>query len=112
MYYIAAEDYGKQVARSLKLEPRYQEYVIQGPQAFTQDEAAEIFVKNYRKEKLSVMRTPISILNFAARFSTTISYGVNILEAMNRYPEKFESQNTWDELGKPNVTLAQFAASF
>jgi hypothetical protein len=30
---------------------------------------------------------------------------------MNCYPEQFESQIAWDELGKPGSTLAQFAAT-
>jgi nucleoside-diphosphate-sugar epimerase len=111
MYYIAAEDYGKQVARSLQMERGSTEYVVQGLEAFTQEKAAEVFVKNFKKERLSVMRTPIGLLKVVANFSREISYGVHILEAMNRYPEKFESQNTWDELGKPTITLAQFAAS-
>ncbi len=33
----------------------------------------------------------------------------HIIEALNNYPEKFEAQSTWNELGKPSITLKDFA---
>ncbi len=108
MYYIAGEDYGRQVATSLGVTGN-KEYVIQGPAAMTQEEAAEIFVKNYQKEKLTISKAPLALLRFLGMFFTPINYGAHIVEAMNNYPEKFESGEVWTELGKPTITLQQYS---
>ena len=70
-----------------------------------------IFVQNYKKEKLNISTAPFWLLKFLANFSATINYGVYIIEALNRYPEKFESEHAWKELGKPETTLKKFAQS-
>ena len=50
----------------------------------------------------------MGIIKFFSRFNQTMDYGVRICEALNKYPEKFESENTWSELGKPTITLRAF----
>lgn len=111
-YFIAAEDFGKQVARSFQLnEPGNKEYAVQGTEALTTDEAAEIFRKYYRHKKLSILNPPIGILKFMGNFVQTINYGAHIIDAMNKYPEKFEAENTWQELGKPAITVKMYAES-
>ena len=110
MYYISGEDYAKQVSKSLQIQnPQNKEYVIQGPEPLLGDEAAKIFVQHYKKEKLSVSAAPFGLLKFLSNFSSTLKYGIHIIEALNRYPEKFESESAWQELGKPEMTLKQFA---
>ena len=112
MYYIAGEDYGKQVAQTLlRNHEENKEYVIQGLEALTQEEAADIFVQHYKREKLSISKAPLGILKFLGLFSTTVNYGARIVEALNKYPEKFESEETWKALGKPVTTLQKFAES-
>ena len=112
MYYIAGEDYGKQVAQTLlRNHEENKEYVIQGLEALTQEEAADIFVQHYKSEKLSISKAPLGILKFLGLFSTTVNYGARIVEALNKYPEKFESEETWKALGKPVTTLQKFAES-
>lgn len=110
MWFIAAEDYGKQVAKAFQLSGNEnKEYVIQGPEAFTFDEAAGVLIDNYKKAHLKVMKAPMGLLKFFGRFFPRLSYGAHICEALNKYPEKFESDQTWRELGKPTTTLAEFA---
>jgi hypothetical protein len=108
MYYIAGEDFGRQVAQSCKSNGN-KEYVIQGPEPLTQEQASEIFVTNYKKEKLTISKAPLGLLRFLGIFSAPINYGAHIIEAMNCYPEKFEAEGTWAELGKPTITLKQYA---
>jgi uncharacterized protein YbjT (DUF2867 family) len=110
MYYIAGEDFGRQVVKSLQYNGN-KEYVIQGPVAMTQEEASEIFVNNYKKEKLTISKAPLGLLRLLGIFSTPINYGAHIVEAMNSYPEKFESTEVWAELGKPVVTLKEYSES-
>lgn len=110
MYYIAGADYGRQVSRSLTI-VQNKEYVIQGPDPITGDEAAKIFVQHYKKERLSISTAPFALLKFLGNFSTTIKYGSHIIEALNRYPEKFESEEAWNDLGTPRITLREFTES-
>jgi uncharacterized protein YbjT (DUF2867 family) len=111
MYFIAANDYGKQVAAAFKINSGHKEYFIQGPEAYTADDAVKEFAKYYTKEKLTISKAPLGIIKFFGLFNTRMNYGGHILEALNNYPEKFVSQNTWDELGKPHITIKQYAAT-
>ncbi len=110
MWFIAAADYGKQVAISLSTTGNEsKEYNIQGPEAFTSGEAAKIFIANYKKTKLSTTTAPIGLMKFLGNFNAKFNYIWHICEALNKYPEKFESRQSWDELGKPTTRLADFA---
>lgn len=110
LYYIAAEDYARQVVNSFKvLTNESREFVVQGLEAFTQDEAAKVFIQNYKKEKLRTMTAPMFVMKLMGLFSQKFNYGYYIVEALNKYPEKFAAQKTWDELGKPSITLKEFA---
>jgi uncharacterized protein YbjT (DUF2867 family) len=110
MYFIAGEDYGRQVAKSFQiLTTENKEYDVQGTEAFTADEAVQTFITHYPHAKLSISRAPLGVLKFAGYFSTKMNYGAHILEALNNYPEPFTAQNTWNELGKPHITLPTFA---
>lgn len=109
-WFISAEDFGKQVAKSFRiLQSENREYSIQGPEAFLTSEAAEIYIKN-SKEKLSLSHAPIGLLKFIGLFSNKVSYGYHIITALNHYPEQFESKDSWEELGKPALTLKEFAS--
>ncbi len=109
-WYISAHDYGRQVARALQIaQPgQSQAYVIQGPEAVTQTEAAERFVRAYTPEKLRVLTTPPLLLKLGKPFSAQADYGWHISEALNNYPEVFEAETTWADLGKPKLTIEEW----
>lgn len=110
MYFIAASDYGKQVAAAFQNDSKASfNYDVQGPEAFTADEAAQVFVKNYVKSKLTISKAPVGLIKFFGIFNNRMNYGVHILQALNDYPEAFTAQVTWQHLGEPAVTLAAFA---
>ncbi|WP_338876534.1 NmrA family NAD(P)-binding protein [Spirosoma sp. SC4-14] len=111
-WYISASDYGKQVVRALQIAKpgQNQEYVVQGPEAMTQHEAAERFVRAYRKESLTLLTTPPLLLKSGRLFSAQADYGWHITEAINHYPEVFEAGQTWADLGKPQTTIEHVAA--
>ena len=112
MWFIAAQDYGIQVAWALKKAgENNQEYAIQGLEPFTFDEAARVFVSNAKK-KIKIFKAPLTPIKLIGKFNQKINYAANILEALNKFPEKFESETTWNDLGKPTMTLAQYAAAF
>ena len=112
MWFIAAEDYAKQVAKSFQRDDMdNREYAVQGLEPFTFDEAAQVLIANYSKSHLKVMKAPMGIVKFLGLFNSRLNYGTNICDALNKYPEKFESEQTWRELGKPSITLAEYAKS-
>ena len=112
MWFIAAEDYAKQVAKSFQLgDMENKEYTVQGLEPFTFDEAARVLITNSSKSNLKVMKAPMGIVKFLGLFNPRLHYGKNICDALNNYPEKFESEQTWQELGKPSITLAEYAKS-
>ncbi len=110
LYYIAADDYGQQVVNSLQiLGDENHDFVVQGTEAFTQDEAARFFIQHYKKEKLFAVTAPMFAMKILGFFSQKFNYGYHIIEALNKYPELFEAQPTWDLLGKPSISLKDFA---
>ncbi len=111
MHWISGADYGKQVAKSFQiLSDESREYVIQGPQAYNINEAVQIFVQNYTIKKVNVSNVPLSALRILGKLSSKMNYFYHIVEALNKCPEKFQAQLSWDELGKPTETIAQYAA--
>jgi nucleoside-diphosphate-sugar epimerase len=110
MYFIAGEDYARMATKAFKqFDGKNAEYIIQGTQAFTADEAAKIFVENYKKEKIKVMKLPFWMLQLFGKLSPKFNYGANIVEALNNYSEKFDGTKVWDKLGKPELTLKEYA---
>lgn len=111
MWFIAGKDFGVQVAWALKKAgDSNQEYIIQGLEPFTFGEAAKVFCNNY-KSPVKIMKAPLAPLKYLGFLNQRMNYTYHICEALNKYPEKFESENTWNELGKPSTTLADYAAS-
>jgi nucleoside-diphosphate-sugar epimerase len=111
MWFIAGKDYGVQVAWAMKKAgDTNQEYVVQGLEPYTSDEAAKVFIQNV-KSNIKIMKTPLAPLKYLGIFNQRMNYAYHICEALNKYPEKFESENTWNDLGKPSTTLADYVAS-
>lgn len=109
MWFIAAADYARQVTRSFEIAGNEsKEYNVQGTEPFTFDEAAKIFIANYKKAKLSTLKAPVGLIKFFGNFSPKLNYVWHICEALNKYPEKFDSQPTWNELGAPTTRLADY----
>lgn len=110
MWYIAADDYGQQVVNAFKvLAHENRDYFVQGPESFTQEQAAKVFIHNYTKEKLGTLWAPMWVMKIMGSLVQRFNYAHQIIEAMNKYPETFQAQLTWKELGKPQTTLANFA---
>jgi len=111
MWMIAAADYGKQVSKAFEIANGNQEFVIQGLEPFTWDEASKVIVENYKARQLKIKKAPIGIVKFLGTFNRKVEYGAKILTALNNYPEKFESDPAWSALGKPTITLKAFASA-
>lgn len=109
-WWISGEDFGKQVANALKSENSLnKEYPVQGLESFTMMEAAKVYAKNYNKAQLKVANLPLGLAKFLAHFVKPLKFVVPLMEVINNNVETFEAQKTWDELGKPQISLAEFA---
>ncbi|MBK8722433.1 MAG: hypothetical protein IPL95_09240 [Saprospiraceae bacterium] len=75
----------------------------------TMQEGAQQFGNGYSKEKLSVGAFPIGILKFMSIFMPYIKFQSNLMQIMLNNIDTFESQKTWDLLGKPMISVEQFA---
>ena len=113
MHFIAGADYGRMVAQSFALtNDENREFVVQGTEAYTYDQAAAVFVNHYPKARLQIFKLPLGLLRVMGWFVAPFRYGANILYAINHYPETFASKATWEVLGRPITNLAQFARTY
>ena len=109
-YWVAGQDYGQQVAESLKnANGESKDYVVQGLEPLNTEEAAKIYAENYPHKQLKVGKSPLGVLKFIGFFSPQMKYAAKITEALNNNPETFRAENTWEELGKPTTTMAEYA---
>src|SRR4030095_14817191 len=87
LWFIAADDFAKQVSRSLKFADwANHEFIAQGPEPYNYDDAAEIFIRNYPKRELRIFRAPLGLLKLLGKFIPKINYGAKICDALNKYP--------------------------
>jgi hypothetical protein len=108
MYLISGADYGKQVVKAFELDNGNNEYIVQGQEGFIADDAAKLFADNYKQAKIKVAKLPFGLLKFFGRLSKKFNYAANIVDALNNYPEKFEAEKTWQDLGKPQTKFIDY----
>jgi uncharacterized protein YbjT (DUF2867 family) len=109
MYLIAGADYGRQVVRAFGNDNGNNEYVVQGQDGYTADDAAKIFIEHHQRNKIKVIKLPFGLLKFLGRLSRKFNYAAHIVDVLNNYEEKFEAENTWRELGKPQIRFIDYA---
>jgi len=108
-YWIAAADFGKQVARSFALDDAVnREFVIQGPVPLTYDEAGRRFAQHTRPRRF-VFKIPLWLVKALGTMSPAMDFNARIMDAVLSYPEVFKAQKTWQMLGKPSTTIDEFA---
>lgn len=109
MFLIAGADYGRQVVRAFERNSGNNEYVVQGREGYTANEAAELIAAHYKGARLTVARLPFGILKLLGRVSSRMNYVAHIVEALNNYREMFAAERTWKELGEPLISLHDYA---
>ena len=108
-WWIAGEDLGRQVATAFQLDiAKNKDYAVQGPQGLEMKAAGVIVIANYKKKQLSMSNAPMGLMKFIGMFVKPLKFVTNLMTIVNTTPEKFESQKTWDELGKPTVTVEKY----
>lgn len=108
-WWIAGEDLGRIVAASFQLDiAKNKEYPVQGPEGLEVMEAGKIVIANYKKQQLTLSSAPMGLMKFIGLFVKPLKFVTNLMTIVNNTPEKFESQITWNELGKPIVTVEKY----
>lgn len=108
-WWISAEDYGKQVAEAFRHDHNEnREYPVQGLEPMNMEEAADVFIKHYPDKTLKKLKAPMWAFKLIKPFSVEVNFQFNIINAINHYDESFKAESTWDELGKPELTLKEW----
>jgi uncharacterized protein YbjT (DUF2867 family) len=106
-YWIAGRDFGRQVARSFALpEAANREYVVQGPEAMTYNEAARRYARAAGMPRQLTL--PLFFIHVAGIVSPLMLFNGRIMRTVLRYPERFEAEDTWRDLGAPPTTIEEF----
>lgn len=110
-YWVAGRDMARQVARAFELPGGdNREYVIQGPEAMTYDEAAHRFASASRAPRI-VLKLPLATFRALGLVSRAMDFNYRVTRAILDYPEEFRAERTWRELGRPTTTIEHFARS-
>jgi uncharacterized protein YbjT (DUF2867 family) len=106
-YWIAGRDFGRQVARSFAIpEAANREYVVQGPEPVTYNEAARRYVRAAAIPRRLTL--PLFFIDIAGIVSPSMRFNGRMMRTVLRYPERFKAQDTWRDLGRPATTIEEF----
>jgi uncharacterized protein YbjT (DUF2867 family) len=106
-YWIAGRDFGRQVARSFAIEEAAnREYVVQGPEPMTYNEAAGRYVRAVGLSRRLTL--PLFFIDIAGIVSPSMRFNGRMMRTVLRYPERFEAQDTWRDLGQATTTIEEF----
>ena len=111
-YWIAAEDYARQVATAVKANSFSEvniDYIIQGQEGITLEDAIKKFIKSQKGYKFKTLFLPLNILKKISFLHPQIFYITILSKAILEYPEVFSASKSWNELGKPEITFKEFA---
>lgn len=111
VWFIAATDFAGQVLTAFQRELPNREFVIQGPEAVSYSQAATALQRALPERKLVIRKTPVFVLTLLGLFNPSLGFLAKLFGEIDRLPEPFAGQTAWDELGRPQTTLAAFLAS-
>jgi uncharacterized protein YbjT (DUF2867 family) len=108
-YWISGADLGAQVAHAFQREEAgNRDYFMQGPELVAYEEAGRRYARS-RDEGLRVVALPLWLLRFLGLFSQAMRFNARMLSTVLRAPEEFRASDTWAALGRPTMTIEDFA---
>jgi uncharacterized protein YbjT (DUF2867 family) len=112
VYWVAGEDYGQMVAAALQLpvEQMSRTLTIQGPEPLTLDQAASTY-RRIADPRLRILHLPLWLLGLPAAFEPRWRFNKELMTFYDRRRETFIGEEAWRLLGRPQMTVADFAAS-
>ena len=110
LHWIAADDYARQVAAALRSEQAANRiYTVQGPEPLTFSQAITRFAAAHpRRPKVRTL--PPGVLPVLGLLSAQVRYLRELLDFTFKWNTGFCSQATWDDLGKPTMTIEDYVA--
>ena len=113
MYWIAGEDYARQVLSALRQSNTLKQHTfnVQGREAFTFTQAVQHYVQA-SAQGFSTGYLPLWTLRLGGWFSAEQQAHYELLRHYNQRYERFISAETWRLLGEPQLTLEQFARTW
>ncbi len=109
IYWIAANDYAKQVARAFQKPDAMPEHCpIQGPEAIPVRRAMAQFRRIY-DPGLRLNVAPVWLIRLVSLFDKKMKFVAELFEYFGNHEDPFYAAQTWKDLGKPTTTLEAFA---
>jgi uncharacterized protein YbjT (DUF2867 family) len=105
LYWVAGDDMARWVVGALRSERWYNRAItVQGPEPLAFREAAERFVAAW-DPTIRVTHFPLWPLRLAGMFKPEIGNFVTLMRLTSAFAEAFQSQDVWDALGPPQLTI-------
>jgi len=109
LYWIACEDYAKQVSRAISNEDAANKtYIVQGKYPVSMKHAIIRFIASF-DPTFSLLPMPKLLLCAAGLLSAQGRYLQDLLEFTFLHATGFHAQKTFDELGEPSMTIEDYA---
>lgn len=108
-WWVAADDYAAQVVAAVN-DPRAnnRHYVVQGPELLTAQDAFDRFKAVYNP-KLKVKALPLFVAKLLGFFNAEMAFVAHLYDGFNQFnEEEFNAKDTWDDLGKPQITAEEY----
>ena len=110
IYFISLQDYARMVVNAFKIATTQdKEYFVQGADCYKMQEAARLFVRHQKGLKLK--QISLNWVRFLSLFNDANKFIYELSLALNDNNEQFVAEETWSELGKPEISFNSFAKS-
>ncbi len=108
LYWIAGDDYARQVTEAFRQGRRDRVYEVQGPEPLGFDEAARRFIAAY-DPSIRLRHMPLWPMRLAAMFQPQFHTLVQLSDWCSTHREENWSEETWADLGRPEMTVEDYA---
>lgn len=106
-HWIAGDDYAKMVGQALKKDIRNRTFTVQGPEPLDFEQALNRFIAAAHPGT-KVSHIPIFVLKVVGLFSPFAKDFHRLFFLAATEKEEFQSQQTWDELHKPEMKIEDY----
>lgn len=107
LYWLAGDDYGRVVAEAFKKNKINRTFNVQGSTPITFQDAAVQFINEYNPA-LKISTVPLLFLKAAGLFSEKMKSLSRLMQFYQDHKEEPISEETWDELYKPRMTIKEY----
>lgn len=112
IWFVATKDYARSVCNAIETPDKTlnQIFTIQGLEPMAMEVAARALIR-IAQPTHQLTRIPLNLLKIPAMFSGQWQFVYELMRHYNNRKEVFESEKTWEVLGRPDITFEKFVAS-